>query len=297
MEDIKLTIFTPTYNRAYCLNRVYESLCRQTVKDFYWLVIDDGSTDNTRSLIEEWTSERKISIDYIFQDNQGMHGAHNTAYKNIHTEYNTCIDSDDYMTDDAVEIILKSVEGLDDRFAGIIGLNVDPSGRIIGNKLPDKLEGCSYKALMHDYKIRGDKKLVYKTKVVNEFPEYPLFKGERFVPLAYLYYLIDLRYKLKPVNEILAIVDYQPDGSTRNIFRQYIKNPRGFAFYRIECMKLPLGFNRNFKNAIHLVSSALFLKDFTLLKKTGRPLLIFPAIPLGVLLNIYIRARVSLMES
>ena len=102
-----LTIFTPAYNRARTLPRTYESLLRQTCKDFEWLVIDDGSTDGTRELVEDWIKEKKIPIRYIHQKNQGMHGAHNTAYRNISTELNTCIDSDDYMPDDAVEKIVR----------------------------------------------------------------------------------------------------------------------------------------------------------------------------------------------
>ena len=92
-----ITIFTPTYNRAYLLPQLYNSLIEQTNKDFIWLVIDDGSNDNTKELIKNWQQKNKISIQYIYQENQGMHGAHNTAYKNIDTELNTCIDSDDYM--------------------------------------------------------------------------------------------------------------------------------------------------------------------------------------------------------
>lgn len=94
-----LTIFTPAYNRAHTLGRTYASLLRQTCDDFEWLIVDDGSKDSTQSLVEGWIQEGKISIRYIYQENQGMHGAHNTAYRNIYTELNTCIDSDDYMPD------------------------------------------------------------------------------------------------------------------------------------------------------------------------------------------------------
>ena len=102
-----LTIFTPAYNRAHTLGRTYESLLRQTCSDFEWLIVDDGSKDSTKELVEGWMQEGKISIQYIYQQNQGMHGAHNTAYRNIDTELNTCIDSDDYMPDDAVETIVN----------------------------------------------------------------------------------------------------------------------------------------------------------------------------------------------
>ncbi len=103
-----ITIFTPAYNRAHTIGRTYESLCRQTCKDFEWLVVDDGSKDNTRELVEGWIKEDLIPIRYIYQENQGMHGAHNTAYRNITTELNVCIDSDDYMPDDAVKKLSRS---------------------------------------------------------------------------------------------------------------------------------------------------------------------------------------------
>ena len=101
-----LTIFTPAYNRAYTIHKCYESLKRQSCKDFEWLIIDDGSTDNTKELVKKWIKETNdFKIRYIYQENQGMHGAHNTAYENIYTELNVCIDSDDYMPNDAVEKI------------------------------------------------------------------------------------------------------------------------------------------------------------------------------------------------
>ena len=106
--EVTLTVFTPTYNRAYVLGRCYESLKKQTCKDFKWLIIDDGSTDGTEELVKKWIDENTISIDYKYQQNQGMHGAHNTAYELIDTEINVCIDSDDYMPNDAIEKIITS---------------------------------------------------------------------------------------------------------------------------------------------------------------------------------------------
>ena len=132
-----LTVFTPTYNRAYILGRCYESLKRQTCKDFVWLIIDDGSTDNTRELVDRWIQENKVPIKYHYQENQGMHGAHNTAYELIDTELNVCIDSDDYMADDAVEKIISFWRRHgNEKTAGIIALDSYTDGRIIGTLLP-----------------------------------------------------------------------------------------------------------------------------------------------------------------
>ena len=137
----KLTVFTPAYNRAYCLHHCYESLKRQTCNDFVWLVIDDGSSDNTKELVDSWKAENVIEIRYHWQENQGMHGAHNTAYELIDTELNVCIDSDDYMPDDAVEKIISFWNDFgSDEVSGIIGLDSDTDGQTIGSKLPKNLK-------------------------------------------------------------------------------------------------------------------------------------------------------------
>ena len=142
--------------------------------------------------------------------------------------------------------------------------------------------------LYSKHNVRGDKKVVYKTDIVRKYPKYPLFKNENFVPLDYLYLLIDQDYYLKPINEVLCIVDYQIDGSSLNIFRQYRKNPNGFAFSRISRIEFGATFKERFKNAIHLISSALFAKNLSLLFRTRKYLLIFLAIPFGLVLHLYI---------
>lgn len=119
-----LTVFTPTYNRAFCLDQLYNSLCRQTSDDFTWLVIDDGSTDNTEDLVKGWIADGKIEIRYHKKPNGGMHTGHNAAYRLIDTQLNTCIDSDDFMPDDAVAVIVETWKSRgSDKVAGIIGLD------------------------------------------------------------------------------------------------------------------------------------------------------------------------------
>ena len=234
-----LTIFTPTYNRAATLHLCYESLCRQTCRDFEWMVIDDGSTDGTRELVERWQEEKKVPIIYFYQENQGMHGAHNAAYRLIKTELNTCIDSDDYMPDDAVEKIVNfwnenvngNFNGNGKKVAGIIALDVNFSGNLIGTRLPEGEERTTLSGF-YNHGGRGDKKLIYRTEVINSYPEYPLFKGEKYVSLGYKYELIDQDYELLILNEPVCCVNYQPDGSTMNMYRQYIRNPQCCALIR-----------------------------------------------------------------
>ena len=291
-----LTVFTPTFNRAYCLDKCYNSLINQTSKDFLWLIIDDGSTDNTADLVEKWISENKLVIKYIYQENKGMHGAHNTAYKNIFTPLNVCIDSDDYMPINAVEIILKEWLNIknDSSYSGFIGLDICKTGKIIGTKIPSNLKRVKLENLYAIYNVTGDKKLVYKTEIVKKYPLYPIFPGEKLVPLSLLYEMIDKDYDLYPINKPLCVVEYQEDGSSLNIFRQYLKNPNGFNYYRRYKMKYGLTFYIKFKNACHYVASQIILKEFRIISSSPKPILTFLAMPFGILLYLYYNIKVKL---
>ena len=235
-----LTIFTPTYNRAHTIGRTYESLKKQNCKEFIWLIIDDGSTDNTSKLVEQWKNEScGFEIRYIYKENGGMHTAHNIAYENIDTELNMCIDSDDCVAEGAVKKILDKWEKIkNEDYAGIIGLDSDMQGEIIGKDFPKDLVDTTLNAYYANGGS-GDKKLVYRTDVINRYPPYQVFAGEKYVALGYKYRLIDNDYKLAVLNEVLCNVEYQTDGSSGTMYKQYLKNPRGFAFWRKICMQYP----------------------------------------------------------
>ncbi|WP_078428917.1 glycosyltransferase family 2 protein [Alkalihalobacterium alkalinitrilicum] len=285
-----LTVFTPSFNRAYCLHLCYESLKRQTCKDFVWLIIDDGSTDNTRELVESWMLEGAIPIHYHYQENQGMHGAHNTAYELIETELNVCIDSDDYMADDAVEKILTFWRQYGSKdYAGIVGLDATQDGEIIGTKLPERLKSAPLSDLYGKHKVKGDKKLVYRTELTRKTPPYPLFPGEKYCPLSYKYILIDQEFPLLIMNEVLCHVEYLNDGSSMNIIKQYKKNPRGFSFFRKVAMKYAPTFKDRVRESIHYVSSNLMVKNYKFLLESPCKMTTFLATPLGILLYLYIQ--------
>lgn len=288
--DPILTVFTPTYNRAYTLHLCYESLIRQSCKEFIWLIIDDGSTDNTQALVKEWKLENKVNIRCVYQENQGMHGAHNTAYAKIDTELNVCIDSDDYMPDDAVEKIVSFWENNgSDKVAGIVGVDADRDGRIIGTKMPDAVKTSTLTDLYGKHRVKGDKKLVYRTELIKYTPPYPLFPGEKYCPLSYKYILIDQQYPLLITNDILCHVEYLADGSSLNIIKQYKKNPRGFSFFRKEAMKYAPTFKERFRESIHYVSSNLMIKNYKFLFESPRRWTTILATPFGMALYLYIK--------
>lgn len=292
MNNIILTIFTPAYNRGYIINKCYESLCRQTCKDFIWLVIDDGSTDNTAELINEWQKkDNGFEIKYVYKENGGMHTAHNTAYDNINTELNVCIDSDDFMPDDAVEKIINFwVSNKSDSYAGIIALDIDKkTHKVIGSMLPEKKS-----TTLGDYYRKGgngDKKLIYRTDIINSVPKYPVFEGEKYVGLSYKYILVDQKYELLIMNEPVCVVDYQQDGSSNTMFKQYLKNPKGFAFLRKTSLLYSKDLKQDFRNCVHYVSSSIISKNKSFIKESPKKFLTILAIPFGFALTLIIKIK------
>lgn len=291
-----LTIFTPAYNRAHTLPRTYESLRAQDCKDFIWLVVDDGSTDGTRELVEQWQrQENGFEIRYLYKENGGMHTAHNTAYANIDTELNVCIDSDDCLAEGAVAKILQKWEQVRDKgYAGIIGLDADLNGNLIGRGFP---EGLTETTLTGYYAAggSGDKKLVYRTDVINSVPVYPVFEGEKYVALAYKYRLIDQNYKLAVLDEVLCNVEYQPDGSSGTMWKQYLRNPKGFAFWRKVCMQYPTSKKRMMIDCVHYCSSSMLAHERSYVSQSPKKVMTLLATPCGcaLVLVTHIKGRVS----
>ncbi|MCR1839601.1 glycosyltransferase family 2 protein [Murimonas intestini] len=291
--DPILTVFTPAYNRAHTLGRTYESLKKQDCKEFVWLIIDDGSADDTAELVRLWQQEENdFEIRYIYKENGGMHTAHNIAYENIDTELNVCIDSDDCMAEGAVRKIVDFwKENGSELYAGIIGLDDTLDGVLIGKKFP------SQKSItLSGYYAgggSGDKKLVYRTSVMKKYPPYPVFRGEKYISLGYKYLLCDQDYELLVLNEVLCDVEYQLDGSSFNMYKQYVDNPKGFAFMRKVDMLYDKTLQRKFITCVHYVSSSIFSKNKNFVKESPQKILTILAIPFGILLSLHIKVNTN----
>lgn len=292
-REIQLTIFTPTYNRRHTLKVAYEALKRQTSREFEWLIIDDGSTDNTREIVSKWIKEENdFVIRYIYKENGGLHTGYNVAIENIDTELCVCVDSDDFMPDNAVECILNFWNKYgSDKYAGIVGLDYDLEGNVIGDFLPEQKSVNLIDLLIGKYHIcNGDRKKVVRTELYKEVAPMKSFKDEKNFNPDYMHLLISKKCDFLVLNQNLCYVNYQEDGMTASIFKQYRNSPNSF----LEIRKLYLSFEGAtwkfiLKNTIHYVSSSILAKKFIDgLKECSRKLLTIVCIPPGVVLSIII---------
>lgn len=287
-----LTVITATYNRAYCLHQVYESLCRQTSQDFLWLVIDDGSTDNTRELISKWIAENKIEIEYYYQENGGVHRAFNTAYERVHTELNVAVDSDDWLKDDAVEKIVNFWNtNKSPYYCGIIALDVSPDGKLVGTMLPENIKACTSDELYDRYKIKGDKKFILRSDLSRLYP-FPEFEGEKYYAPSYKYMHLGLYHKFLLMNEAVCVVEYHNDGITfnkRNKKRDcYRSSAKGFAHYRNAVIRISDSPMFIVKHMIHYIAESIMANDSHYIIHSSKKLYAILCWPAGLIYYYYI---------
>lgn len=283
-----LTIMTPTYNRAHTLPKLYESLCNQTNLEFYWLVVDDGSTDNTKELINLWIKENKIKIKYKYQKNQGMNVAINSAIKIAKTELFVWIGSDDFLPVDMVETIINLwiSNDINDNIAGIIGLDTTYEGKVIGNEFPNNLIECDYNTLYKKYEVYGDKTYVYRTDILKE-NLFPIFGEEKEMVTAYLHSRIAEKYKLLILNKSLCNVFYSQDGISNNYWMTIKTNCNGHAFYHNYKMSIENNKKFLYKHAANYVLCSIFAKKYNFISKATRKIPTILAIPAAFGLYLY----------
>ena len=226
---MKLTVFTPTYNRKDLLPRLYESLVRQTCKDFMWLIVDDGSTDGTKALIDEFIAENKVVIEYIYRENGGKMRAHNDGARNCKTPYFLCVDSDDYLVDTAVEDLLN-VDLSDKKLAGVISHKGKSETELLSDvEFPKGIKKTSlYNLYLNGFK--GETTIMFLTDVIKAFP-FPEIEGEKYVPEDYIYDKIDAEYEYIVLDKIITVCELVSEGYTDSVVKLKNNNPVAFYMY------------------------------------------------------------------
>lgn len=251
-----LTVFTPTYNRAHTLPKLYESLTRQSSRDFEWLIVDDGSTDNTRELVNGWIAEGKLDLRYVYKENGGKPSAHNLGVKEARGELFICVDSDDHLVDGAVSTVINACESKTDNTVGLIAYKALADGTGVTDIKNENITAFTLKDGYDRYGLTGDTALVFKVDALRKF-EFPTFEGERFVPEGYLYDKIDTLGKLTVVREQIYICEYLDDGYTANMKRILYKNPQGYFAYIENRLKIDRKIKHKFLDSVRYMAMAI----------------------------------------
>ena len=228
-----ITIFTPTYNRGYILPKLYDSLKRQSSTDFEWIIVDDGSIDETEKVVSEWQREKNaFNITFAKQENAGKHIAINKGVSLAKGEWFFIVDSDDYIVDNAVENINQWVLDCNcDKFAGVAGTKITNSNSTIGGEVAFKTPFVDCKNNERErYGLGGDKAEVYKTSILRKYP-FPQFVGEKFLSECAVWDHIAIDgLKIRWFNSPLMICNYLPDGLTAKVKRLELDNFQGYTY-------------------------------------------------------------------
>lgn len=268
-----LTIFTPAYNRANTLPILYNSLKAQTLLAFKWLIVDDGSSDNTCDLVASWISEGIVDITYLYQENSGKPSAHNTGVLNTETDFFFCVDSDDYLPLDSVRSIYDFIKDhSSDDYVGILAYKALSTGKTVTNN-PKSLKKGTLRDL-YDLGLTGDTALIFKTAYLKDslFPKFP---NEKFIPEAYLYDIVDQKGCLLILPKVLYICEYLPDGYTANMAYLLYRNPNGYFCYINQRLKFDKTVKQRFVDSIRYVAMAIAHERKKIIRNSIYPYITF----------------------
>lgn len=291
------TVFTPTLNRAYILPKVYEALQSQTFKDFEWIIIDDGSSDDTRILVQEWIADGILNIRYFYQHNQGKHVAHNLAVEHAVGELFLVFDSDDSCVSNALERFKSLWESIPsnqrNQFSTLSVLCFGEDGTVLGREYPESpIDGIT---LDEQRRLRsfGDKWGINVTRVLKDF-KFPVFPDEKFIAESLIWNRISQHYSARFVNEKLCRKIYRADGLTHAAVKLRVNNPSGATLVYFEELSTLTVFSEKLKSAINFVRFSLRNKSFVVPRAGSRTLLfVFIAFPAGILFFLHDTYKIS----
>ena len=280
-----LTVFTPTYNRAGCLPRLYESLLKQSVQDFEWLIVDDGSKDETAQVVEGFIREAKFRIRYFQKENGGKHTAYNYALEKAEGQYFLCVDADDLLSDNAVAQIRDALEKGDGSM-GITAYKKDLQGKRLSEAFPADVAVCGINELTLKYGCSGEFTFIFPTNIARKYP-FPVFEGERFVGENVVYDRIDPICQMILLPADVTICEYQEDGYSNNFDALLKKNPKGFCLYFMQRIDVNLSLKQKMI-AVGKYWSFRWMGGKPPVRYTGKHrLLTGLCLPLGLVFRVY----------
>lgn len=278
-----LTIFTPAYNRADKLKNLYRSLKKQPNKEYEWLIVDDGSTDNTEEVVDAFLQESFVNIKYIKKRNGGKHTAHNRAVDLASGSYFMCLDSDDILNENAIRDLLIAVKKCNEN-EGIIAYKKDKKNILLSDIFPN-VECISNTYLLEkEYKCRGEFTLLYPTKVLKK-NKFPVFENERFLTESVLYDRLKCPMRLLP--KVIEICEYQLDGLSQNLNKIMRENPAGYCLYFMQRIDMQVELRDRVIEASKYIAFCILAGEKKSLYKGKNESLIRWCYPLGFLFWIY----------
>lgn len=262
-----LTIITPSFNRAHTLRNVYNSLINQSDSRFIWMIVDDGSTDNTEAIVDGWKKENKIRIEYYKKDNGGKASALNLALKKINTPYAVCLDSDDIFFPNAVADALSELEMIQDPLScGILALRNNSDGSIMGGvEIPKSMNSVTASDIFLKLNLCTELICFYKTDILTQYT-FPEFANEKFVSPAWMQYEITQKYHYIPSWKKYCECEYISDGLTKNKRKVIAKNPRGYSCVKKFSFNLAPTLRLQVKHGIMYDCGCLIARDRDWLK-------------------------------
>lgn len=247
-------IITATYNRAHTIGKLYSSLCNQGFTDFTWIVVDDGSVDNTEELINSWKKQAKFEILYIHQANKGKHRAINNGVKHADSLWCAVIDSDDWITDNCLERTVSVIDAYKinqtSKIAAIIFLSKYPDESIVGSRFPLPVYIGKTYSYYNKRKIKGDKFDFYKTDALKKNP-FPEIDGEKFISEGIVWNRINREYNSIFVDEAHQYVEYQCDGLSAASILHRASSPLGACLGYRESIELDAGIKKKVLSIIN----------------------------------------------
>lgn len=283
-----ITVLTPTFNRGGRLQSLWDSLQKQTVKDFEWLVVDDGSTDGTKDLIIQLREKSDFPIRYIYKSNGGKHTALNVGIQTICSELIFIVDSDDCVTDDAVESILKIHKKYrsQNNICGYAFLRAFPDGKVNGKKFDvDEKIGSYIDVRVNGDDTGADKAEVFKTHCLKEFP-FPEYSNEKFLGEDLVWVRMARKYEMVHINKAIYVGNYLEDGLTNNRRKHNIASPIGCMHRAEEFMESDLKTRYRIKGGLQYIVYGRFagVKVVDLIRKSRHKVLATVCTPGGLFL-------------